>query len=83
MLPVQMSPRQLPTNTDGLNNRPSKFGWLLTINNRVMALSIINYRDPNTKSENKFANPVVDKSDWSFVWLVGKLGLGCSITESY
>ena len=38
-----------------------------------------NYRDPNPKI--KIAIPVVDIAASSFVWLVVKLGLGCSLND--
>ena len=61
MLPGQMSPRQLQTNTDSLTNQPSKFGWVLTCNIRDMASYVfINYRDPNNSPNKKFSNPVED-----------------------
>ena len=59
MLPGQMPPRQLSTNTDDWIDQPSKFGLFLTSNIRDMASFVFNnYRDPNNTK--KFANPVVD-----------------------
>ena len=53
MLPGQMSPRELTTNTDDLSDQPSKFGWVWTSNIRDMASYVlINYRDPNKNPKN-------------------------------
>ena len=83
MLPCQMSSTQLPTYTDGLTNKLSKFGWDLTSNIRDMISLVISII--GTPSQKKFANPVVDITAWSrdgvLIWLVGMLGLGCSLTE--
>ena len=60
MSPSKMSPRQLPTNTDDLNNQSSKFDLVQTSNIRDMTSFVfINYWDPN-KIPLKLANPVVD-----------------------
>ena len=58
----QMSPRQLPANTDDRNNQPSKFGWFPISNiKELTSFVFIKYRDPNKNNTKiKFANPLVD-----------------------
>ena len=79
-----MSPRLLPTNIDDRwmtlpTNPPSlaEFG-------PVILFVFVKYRDPKMRPQNckPSSKQCSLKSDWSYLWLVGKLGLGCSLAEN-
>ena len=75
ILSGKMTPRQLLTNTDGLTLTLTLEIW------PYLCLSIIG----SPQQEMNFVNPVVDIAAPSqvgvLIWLAGKLGLGCSLTD--
>ena len=71
---------QLTTHTYGVTIQPSKFCWVLTSNSGDMA-SIIGTPTRTTPTTTTSSRYCSLKSELDWARLVGKLGLGCSLTD--